>query len=56
MNLKNHHNTAYFIIIISLLVQLSSACKKENDIPVHETGTVTDIDGNLYQTVKIGNQ
>jgi uncharacterized protein (TIGR02145 family) len=23
---------------------------------VHETGTVTDIDGNIYQTVKIGNQ
>jgi uncharacterized protein (TIGR02145 family) len=36
-----------------------SGCKKKDEaetIPVHETGTVTDIDGNVYRTIKIGNQ
>ncbi len=53
----------YFIIIgaiISLIFSIS--CKKEdNDIQTpptsnNESGTVSDIDGNIYNTVKIGDQ
>jgi len=39
-----------FIIVLSLI--LLTGCKKEKDIPE----TVTDIDGNTYQTIVIGSQ
>ncbi len=42
----------YSLSIIVLFFVLLSGCKKEKDIPE----TVTDIDGNIYQTVTIGNQ
>jgi uncharacterized protein (TIGR02145 family) len=50
----------YFLRIL-LLTFIStvviSSCKDDDDTkPVPETGTVTDIDGNTYKTVKIGNQ
>jgi uncharacterized protein (TIGR02145 family) len=45
----------YILIIISLLVVLYTRCKEE-DNPVPETGTMTDIDGNVYKTVKIGSK
>lgn len=32
------------------------SCRKEEGLPTHETGTVTDRDGNIYKTVKIGDQ
>ena len=31
-------------------------CKKEEEAILLETGTVTDIDNNIYKTIKIGNQ
>ncbi len=49
--------SAKTIIYISLLVVLITSCKKkEADKPDMEKGTVTDVCGNTYTTVKIGNQ
>jgi uncharacterized protein (TIGR02145 family) len=42
----------YTLFIIGLFLMLLSSCKKEKEIPE----TVTDIDGNIYHTVIIGNQ
>lgn len=44
----------YSIAILGMLLLFSTGCKKENSTIL--TGTVTDIDGNIYKTVKIGNQ
>ena len=46
----------FVFILLSLLVTISSCKKKNEDAPTLETGSVTDIDGNSYKTVKIGNQ
>jgi uncharacterized protein (TIGR02145 family) len=44
------------IIVLSLFfIILTDSCKKDKKQTL-ETGTVTDIDGNVYKTVKIGNQ
>jgi uncharacterized protein (TIGR02145 family) len=39
-----------------LLFSLTLSCKKDEPAPVPPALTVTDADGNVYQTVKIGNQ
>jgi len=44
-----HNNTLF---VSSVIAQQHSGIKIANN----ETGTVTDIDGNIYQTVKIGDQ
>ncbi len=48
----------WFCCFLAGLFLLSiNACKPEKPVPPPvETGTVTDIDGNVYQTIKIGNQ
>jgi uncharacterized protein (TIGR02145 family) len=45
-------------VIVSFIVLFYAGCKKdeENTPAVHETGTVTDIEGNVYPTIKIGDQ
>ncbi len=42
-----------FILIPVLLLLLLSSCKKENERP---PGPVTDIEGNVYKTIKAGSQ
>ncbi len=41
---------------ILLIVFLINSCSEKETPIVIETGSVTDIDGNIYKTVKIGNQ
>lgn len=44
-------------IYIFFLFLLAVACNdKEDPVPVLETGVVTDVDGNSYKTVRIGDQ
>jgi uncharacterized protein (TIGR02145 family) len=45
----------YPIAVLGMLLYFTSSCKKDKNSPL-ETGTVTDIQGNVYQTVKIGDQ
>lgn len=42
------------MLLILAIMQIIFACKKED--PSNETGTVTDSEGNTYQTIKIGTQ
>lgn len=44
------------IKIICILTCFIISCENPSDSSELETGTLTDIDGNVYQTVKIGNQ
>jgi uncharacterized protein (TIGR02145 family) len=43
-------------IIIGIVLIFNSCCKKDVDKTTFETSTVTDIDGNIYNTVKINDQ
>ena len=47
---------SYTFVIIGLFLIFITSCKKEKTIPALETASVNDIDGNVYKTVKIGNQ
>jgi|WetSurMetagenome_2_1015567.scaffolds.fasta_scaffold464482_1 hypothetical protein len=44
----------YSLSVLGMFLLFSMGCKKENNTTL--TGTVTDVDGNCYKTVKIGNQ
>src|SRR5258705_13298643 len=56
MNMKKEFSVC--LIVLLTFVLFVSSCKKDKTTPavVHETGTMTDVDGNIYKTVKIGNQ
>jgi uncharacterized protein (TIGR02145 family) len=58
--MKNSNTRKRFYGVVSvgilLILILIHSCKKDSEKPVIETGTVTDIDGNIYKTVKIGKQ
>jgi len=47
----------YSLLILGILILFTNSCKKEdNGEPEDLTGTVSDIDGNIYHTVTIGTQ
>jgi uncharacterized protein (TIGR02145 family) len=48
----------YIFAIIGVILIFTCSCKKDNDenIKPIETDSVTDVEGNVYKTVKIGNQ
>ncbi len=49
-------NVFFIVTFSSLLLCLSLSCRKESVLPKNEPDKVTDADGNVYQTIKIGNQ
>lgn len=57
MNTRKN-NKSLFIICAFAIISIISCKKEEGQKPVTtpETGTVTDIDGNMYKTIKIGEQ
>ena len=55
MKTKHNFNNIFPLFIFFILV-LIFGCKKENSLNAIETASMTDIDGNVYKTVKIGNQ
>ncbi len=46
----------YFSLVLSFLTLSLSSCKDDDPTPEELTGTVSDIEGNVYPTVKIGDQ
>lgn len=52
--MKNNKPVFVFIILIAFLATILYSCTKEDDTTAPETGSITDIDGNVYATVKIG--
>jgi len=49
----------YVLLLLPLVFLLTTKCKKtdDNSTGINENnGTVTDVEGNIYKTVKIGNQ
>jgi uncharacterized protein (TIGR02145 family) len=54
MQTKNKKYAGHFIVLVSFLLLFSISCKKDDNALAIETGTVTDTDGNIYKTVKIG--
>ena len=54
---KDKKNAACLIVLLPLLLLIGSCKPDKNTVTVaQETGTVTDVEGNNYKTIKIGNQ
>ena len=56
MQSRNKLNPFFFILILLLTFCVVKCDKKSTTEPEDRPGPVTDVDGNIYSTVKIGNQ
>lgn len=57
MNSRKNKINIYKLFIAGIFIFFISNCKKENNVETGiEEGIVTDIDNNIYKTIKIGNQ
>ena len=54
--MKNLNKSIFLILVSIILIVFNYSCKKTDEKPVVESGTMTDIDNNIYNTVKIGNK
>ena len=53
----NNHIKLFSIVGLACLLFFTNSCKKKEEKPVElEKGTVIDVDGNSYTTLKIGNK
>ena len=52
---KSRYVLIYLFVLVGVLPLLTNSCKKDDNNPTGGS-TVTDIDGNVYHTVKIGTQ
>ncbi len=50
-----HKSLVAALFCLSCLAQLTSGCRDKEDPPADQEITVTDVDGNTYKTIKIGN-
>lgn len=54
---KNENNVRVLIFVACFFLMLITACDPDKPVDTpKEYGSVTDIEGNTYQTIKIGNQ
>jgi uncharacterized protein (TIGR02145 family) len=59
--MKKYISTFKYIALVAIFSLAIISCKKDEPLPVEgslatDTGSVTDLEGNVYKTVKIGNQ
>jgi len=56
INLNKKSRVSIILLLFSIILLFTNGCKKDSKIVApNETGTMTDIDGNVYKTVKINN-
>ncbi len=57
-NMISSKNSRIYAVaaLACLFLLVVNGCGPDKPAPPQETGTVTDIDGNVYQTIKIGSQ
>lgn len=54
---KSNKIITCLLLLAGFVLLFTTACKKkEKTSPVQETGSVTDVEGNVYKAIKIGNQ
>lgn len=54
--MKSAKQLICIVFPVLIMIFISSGCAKEDDNNGNPTGTMTDIEGNIYQTVTIGTQ